>query len=439
MKRGLIKIIIICLSMIIMVGALNYSHEDKITLKDISGDRKAIGDISLIYNLSRDIYYNSFLYSDYGENSMIFYETIMNRNITPKLVNTLGKVSDDKEIVISKDGIKTVKLSDNKTDAIYLNYSRKYEELLCNAYIDTRNLFEDKNYIGDAYIDYDFEDSKNKYIKIERINKRNDKLESIKIPLNKDLNINDENGFEDVYANFMYKDNLYMIIRKIHNSEEDNRRETLYILKIDINSKKYEVVKELDIKEDNLYGGLKFINQDKIYLEVDSSKDNYSYSYFIIYDITKNELAESEEFMSSKSESGYNLDKERVHYYIEDNNLNIIVKNKENYISKLTYSLPNLELINEEKYDFQINYSQDFNDENGVKRIYYSDGKIITMYQNKFRTSRKDQNKKTYDIAGNKPVDIKIFDMNINKVIYEGELISSNKNIEDRLFIVKDY
>lgn len=439
MKRGLIKIIIICLSMIIMVGALNYSHEDKIILKDISGDRKAMGDISLIYNLSRDIYYNSFLYSDYGENSMIFYETIMNRNIIPKLVNTLGKVSDDKEIVINKDGVKTVKLSDNNTDAIYLNYSRKNKELLSNPYIDTRNLFEDKDYIGDAYIDYDFEDSKNKYIKIERINKKNDKLESIKIPLNKDLNIDDENRFEDVYTNFMYKDNLYMIIREIHDSEEDNRRKTLYILKIDINSKKYEVLKELGIKEDNWLSGLNFINQDKIYIEVDSSKDNYSYNYLIIYDITKNELIESKEFMSSKSESGYNLFKEMIHYYIEDNNLNIIVKNKENYISKLTYSLPNLELINEEKYDFQINYSQDSNYEDGVKRIYYSDGKIITMYQNKFRTSRKDQNKKTYDIVGNKPVDIKIFDMNINKVIYEWELISSNKNIENRLSIVKDY
>lgn len=444
MKRGLIKIIGICLSMIIMVGILNYLYEDKIILKDISGDRDAMDDISFVYNPTRNINYNQFLYPIYynflnpshDENNMYVYFMSTNNRMIPRLINTLGTVSDDKEIVIDKDGMKAVKLDNDNIDAIYLNYNRKYEEFLCNSYIDTRNLYEDKNYIGDVGIYDDFEDAKNKYIKIERINKKDNKLENIKIPLSKSFSTDNENEFVEVDSNFIYKDDLYMITRKITDSEDGNRRETLYILKIDIHSKKYEVVKELDIKEDNLYGGLKFINQDKIYLEVNSSKDNYSYSYFIIYDITKSELTES---TSSKSESGYNLDKERVQYYVDDNNLNLIVKNKENYISKLTYSLPNLELINEEKYDFQINYSQDFYDGDGVKRIYYSDGKIITMYQKKFSTSRKDKNKKTYEIAGNKPVDIKIFDMNINKVVYEGELISSNRNIEDKLSIVKNY
>ncbi|WP_042273661.1 hypothetical protein [Faecalimicrobium dakarense] len=357
----------------------------------------------------------------------------------PKLINTLGKVSDDKEITINKDGMKTVKLDNDNTDAIYLNYNRKHKELLSNPYIDTRNLFEDKNYIGDAYIDYDFGDSKNKYIKIEKINKKNNKLESIKIPLSKEFSTDNENEFLEVDSNFIYKDNLYMITRKISDSQEDNRRETLYILKIDTDSKKYEVVKELGIKEDDWLSGVKFINKDKIYIEIDRHNDGYSYSDFLIYDITKNELNESKKFMNSKSESGYDLFKEWIHYYIENDNLNIIVKNKENYISKLVYSLPNLDLINEEKYNFQINFSQDLSNTDGVKRIYYSDGKIITMYQNKFISSRKDKNKKTYDIAGNKPVDIKIFDTDTNKVVYEGELISSNRNIEDKLSIVKNY
>lgn len=447
MKRGLIRIIGICLSMIIMVGVLNYSYEDKIILKDISGDRDAIGDISFVYNPARSINYNQLQYPIYynffnpnhDENSMYAYFMPENNRIIPKLINTLGTVSDDKEIVIDKDRMKTAKLDNDNTDAIYLNYNKKYKELLCNQYIDERNLFEDKNYIGDAYISNDFEDIKNKYIKIEKINKNSDKLENIKIPLNKDFNINNENGSEDVYANFIYKNNLYMILRNFTNSEEDNKRENIYILKVDINSKKYELVKELSIKEDDWLGGVKFINKDKIYIEIDRHNGRYSYSYFLIYDITKNELNESKEFMSSKSESGYDLFKERIHYYIENDNLNIIVKNKENYISKLVYSLPNLNLINEEKYNFQINYSQDFNDEEGVKRIYYLDGKIITMYQDKFRTLRKDKSGKQYEIVGNKPVDIKIFDTNINKVVYEGKIISSNRNIEDKLSIVRNY
>ncbi|WP_042273659.1 hypothetical protein [Faecalimicrobium dakarense] len=65
MKKGLIKIIGICLSMIIMVGILNYSHEDKITLKDISGDRDAMGDISFVYNPTRSINYDQLQYPIY--------------------------------------------------------------------------------------------------------------------------------------------------------------------------------------------------------------------------------------------------------------------------------------------------------------------------------------------------------------------------------------
>ncbi|MBO3446500.1 hypothetical protein [Clostridium sp. CCUG 7971] len=447
MKRGLIKIIGICLSMIIMVGVLNYSYEDKIILKDISGDRDAIGDISFVYNPTRSINYNQLQYPIYYnffnpnhyENSMYVYFIPENNRMIPKLINTLGTVSDDKEIVIDKDGMKTVKLSDNNSNAAYLNNNRKYKELSSNPYIDERNLFEDKNYIGDAYISNDFEDIKNKYIEIERMNKEDNKLERIKIPLNKDSYINNENVFENIYANFMYRDNLYMITRKITDSEDGNRRETLYILKIDIHSKTYELVKELGIKEEEQLSGVKFINKDKIYIEINRNNDGYSYSYFLIYDITKSELNESIEFMSSKSESGYDLFKERIHYYIENDNLKIIVKNKENYISKLVYSLPNLDLINEEKYNFQINYSQDFNDIEGIKRIYYIEGKIITMYQDKFSTSRKDKSGKQYDIVGNKPVDIKIFDTNINEVVYEGEIISSNRNIEDKLSIVRNY
>ena len=447
MKRGLIKITGICLSMIIMVGILNYSYEDKIILKDISGDRDSIRDISFVYNPTRSINYDQLQYPIYynffnpnhDEDTTSIYFISENNIMTPKLINTLETASDNKEIVINKDGMKTVKLDNDNTEAIYLNYNRKYKELLSNPYIDERNLFEDKNYIGDAYISNDFEDIKNKYIEIERINKEDNKLERIKIPLNKDFYVNNENVFDDIYANFMYRDNLYMITRKFIDLEDGNRRETLYILKIDIHSKKYEVVKKLGIKEEEQLSGVKFINKDKIYIEIDRNNEDYSYSYFLIYDITKNELNESKEFMNSKSESGYDLFKERIHYYIENDNLNIIVKNKENYVSKLVYSLPNLDLINEEKYDFQINFSQDLSNIDGVKRIYYSDKKIITMNQNKFSTSRKDQRGKQYNIVGNQPVDIKIFDTNINKVVYEGKIISSNRNIEDKLSIVRNY
>ncbi|MEG1311194.1 MAG: hypothetical protein RSD47_04210, partial [Romboutsia sp.] len=65
--------------------------------------------------------------------------------------------------------------------------------------------------------------------------------------------------------------------------------------------------------------------------------------------------------------------------------------------------------------------------------------KVVTIYQNEFSINRKNRLGNKYKIEGNKPINLQIFDMKLNKILYEGELISSNKNMENKLFIVKDY
>lgn len=433
MKIKLNKIIIIFMAMIIMVGTLSYLDEEKIVLKDISGDRNALENISIVYNTSREDRYDL----RYDENSVGYIGnewSLLFSGISFNTADVLGINSKKEEVVINNDGVKHIKTK-NPIKGNFINYNKKYQESI-NSYIEANN-YENDKYVGSVSISNRFNNINEQYLEIKRINKKNNKLETIELSLGEEFYVNPEDEYNQIIESYSYDDDLYLVLRNIKHMDESNK-EKIFILKINKELDSYQVMKTIDLKSEDSYSNFQFVNKDKIYINMTHYGSDNLYDYFIIYDISKNEVIYIEDVMLLKDKDNYSSDK-LLHYYVENDNLNILIKDSKDYVSKLIYSLKDFKLVNEEKYDFQINFNSNYYDIEGINKVFYIDDKIITIYRKEYNVRRKNKKGKHYEIKANHPININVFDTNSNKLVYEGEIISSNKDMKSKLFLVKDY
>ncbi len=411
MKKGLTKIIVILTCMIIMVSYISNTNEDKIYYKNINGDINELGDLSLVYNYNKNLYYTPSMLLGYDQ--AVVYGTFYSINTEPinsfmnyinrfsNIVSTIYLGETNKVTTINKDGINTKILTQQEIQDYYIEYN---DELYYNNEYGF-NTFEYENYKGYVNILYD-EDNNYKYISVDISNKEDNKEKEIKIPLGKEFNTNSGDNYIQIHYNFMYNGNVYSMILNnlLENGEYKN---IISILKLDLKNKSYKNIKNIKLETQEHLTGFNFINDNKVYLEVERANE---YNKFYIYDIKNNSINKTQNIKTYNDiYSDYRFTYYIVGYKVEGNKLTKLIKGKENYIYELTYSLSDFDLISSRKLDFKVTNSTNLNGNGDSAKLLYKNDKLIYIYHKPFETNRKIKNGKYYSIKGNKPIQIQVF------------------------------
>lgn len=411
MKKYYLKPIIILSTMIIMVLGFNYIAKYKVDVKTIKGDIKNIGDVSLVY--------------------------------TPAV-----KDFKKEEIVISKDGIKNYSKKEYPIGRDFIDIDKEYSQFSKGKYSDF--IYQNDEYIGSVTLHLDWYSKKNS-VSIEQKNKKTKEVESINIPINK--NDDERDALESLF-NTTYGDDLYMVIlaKTTDKAKIETLTDKIYIVKVDIKNKTCEFTGETEIEKDYYSGQLKFKYEDKIYIENSNYTEKGYYRDFYIYDMNNKLLTKTKERTNEK-EDGY-TSASMLAYNIENNKLNIFIKNRNSNISKLVYSIneESIKLEDSVDYNFSIDYEYFFNnnhyydgsgygynDGNGINKLKIIDDKIYSINKQVTALNKETENGRFMSIEGIKPIKFKVFDMKQNKMLYEAEIITGEKYIGNKLHLVKNY
>lgn len=412
MKKGYSTIGIIIASMLVMVGIYSFMAKDKLDIKTVKGDISELGDISLVY--------------------------------TPAI-----KDLKKEEIVISKDGVKSVIKSDYTIGRDFIKSSSDDNDVLKFQFV--QEIYENEESIGvirfaDAYFRTSG-DGINVFVKEK--NKETGNIKEYTIP----LALEEDRGefYVSQFYSTKYKDCIYTI--GFDYNEGINK---LYILKTDLKNQTSEIVVEKEGFEETQEGGFKFTIDNKMYVEL-TNYSNLAKSSFIIYDMEKNTLSESNEFMSSKEDKKMFFDKVILDYNVTGNKLNILATDydsnlgKRNIVTRYIYNVDNEIITLDSSTDYDIgtkilgNFSQngiDYDESGrviGIKKVKMVDDKIYSIYQKTSTLNRKAGNGQRVIVQGNKPVELSVFNMNKNEIVYKGEITTGDKEIGNKIFFVKNY
>ncbi|RDY27530.1 hypothetical protein CHL78_008675 [Romboutsia weinsteinii] len=399
LKRGYISLVIISLLMITVVSILScYNNKNKLTVNDLQGNKKNIGDIKLVYTPNTSYFnYEEITLNKYGLNSKPNMKFPINRD--------------------------------------YMDSEKDYTPLH-NWDEDRLIYYSSKEYIGTANFTYYDEDinSNKRNIKITQKNLNTNKDEDIEISI-RDDRFNGE--YVGVHFNVIYKDKLYMILNQ--GPTDDNGSDRILVLEINLKNKTGKIVASYNpnkIQENSFWiQNIIFINKGKIYiLGMDNIKNS---SKFIIYDIENNKFTESNNFLENSKEEGYAKDKEMLECtVIEDRIVFILLSNNHtgSKVSQYTYKVNSDEV----KLESIKNTSLQILNKSYIKKLTVSDDKIYMISQGKNETTKKLKNGKSFKMYGVKSVNFTIFDISKNKVVYEAELNNSDTSLASNLYFLKD-
>ena len=411
MKKYYIKPIIILCTMVIMVLSLNFLSKDKIDIKTIEGNINEMDNVSLVY--------------------------------VPRI-----KDLKKEEIVINKDGVKNYNKKDYPIGRDYVNIDIKDSKFIKGKY--KGSIYEDNNYIGSVNLEYEYDKNSNSLfpqIKLERKNKKTQEIEKINIPIN---NIDKDRDNLELIFKAVYKNDMYLFVSA--SPSDPNKYETLnnklFVIKVNADKKEANIVQEKEVNHYLSAINLKFVNDNKVYLQIPKEIDEVYYSSFLVYDMINNTLTETKNPKKEKDVEIYLYDV--LDYKVENNKLNVFVKKRDKSISKIVYSIKEDDIVRDriEDFDFKIEYAYHYNNDfyslgtdetGGIKKFEVINDKIYSLYQNVSVLNRTTKNGVHMIIQGNKPIKVEIFDMKLNKVVYKGEINGGDKFLGRDLYIAKNY
>lgn len=383
--------------MLSMVFLLNKSNKESYKVNDISGNKKALDDVSIVYTPSISIFNN-------------------------------------RTMVLNKENLKTYENPSYIVERNYIDIEKSNRKFLQST-ID-ENIYENDKNVGTLSVFTDYEEYiATNYIKIKNKNLSNGKIKNIKIDLPKKYN----NLYLTSVFTFILDNDVYTLLESYENH-------TVYIIKINLKTKKLTELnkfKSVENSDDYLNfnsESIKFYNDNKIYLEF-YYQNKREYTNFLIYDINTNTFVKSNEFMNKITSKGRYLSQNRFDYQLKDNKLNVLIGDSKGNISKLVYNIKDNNIVfNEEvKYNLNLGYTQE--DINFSKaKVKLIDYKIYSIYQPKTNLrSNYSEHFNYMMLEGVKPAKLTVFDTLSNKKIYEAELFNGNANLIDSLYIVKNY
>lgn len=383
--------------MLSMVFLLNKSNKESYKVNDISGNKKALDDVSIVYTPSISIFNN-------------------------------------RTMVLNKENLKTYENPSYIVERNYIDIEKSNRKFLQST-ID-ENIYENDKNVGTLSVFTDYEEYiATNYIKIKNKNLSNGKIKNIKIDLPKKYN----NLYLTSVFTFILDNDVYTLLESYENH-------TVYIIKINLKTKKLTELnkfKSVENSDDYLNfnsESIKFYNDNKIYLEF-YYQNKIEYTNFLIYDINTNTFVKSNEFMNKITSKGRYLSQNRFDYQLKDNKLNVLIGDSKGNISKLVYNIKDNNIVfNEEvKYNLNLGYTQE--DINFSKaKVKLIDHKIYSIYQPK--TNLRSDYSEHFNymmLEGVKPAKLTVFDTLSNKKLYEAELFNGNSNLIDNLYLVKNY
>ena len=383
--------------MLSMVFLLNKSNKESYKVDDISGNKKALGDVSIVYTPSISIFNNRAMVLN--KEKLIAYEN-------PSYIVERNYIDIDKS-------------------------NRKF--LQSTIY---ENIYENDKNVGTLSVLTNYEeDITTNYIKIKNKNLSNGKIKNIKVDLPKKYN----NLYLTPVFTFILDNDVYTLLESYENN-------TVNIIKINLKTKKLKELnkfKSVENSDDYLNfnsESIKFYNDNKIYLEF-YYQNKREYTNFLIYDINTNTFVKSNEFMNKITSKGRYLSQNRFDYQLKDNKLNVLIGDSKGNISKLVYNIKdnNIEFNEEVKYKLNLGYTQEDSNFSKVK-VKIIDDKIYSIYQPKTNLrSDYSENFNYTMLEGVKPAKLIVFDTLSNKKIYEAELFNGNSNLINSLYLVKNY
>ncbi len=384
--------------MLSMVFLLNKSNKESYKVDDISGNKKALGDVSIVYTPSISIFNN-------------------------------------RTMILNKENLKTYENPSYIVERNYIDIEKSNRKFLQST-IDENIIYENDKNVGtlNVFTDYE-EDITTNYIKIKNKNLSNGKIKNIKVDLPKKYN----NLYLTPVFTFILDNDVYTLLESYENN-------TINIIKINLKTKEFKELNKFKSVENNYYylnfnsESIKFYNDNKIYLEF-YYQDKREYTNFLIYDINTNTFIKSNEFMNKITSKGRYLSQNRFDYQLKDNKLSVLIGDSKGNISKLVYNIKdnNIEFNEEVKYNLNLRYTQeDINFSKGKVKLI--DDKIYSIYQPKTNLRSDYSEHLNYMmLEGVKPAKLTVFDTLSNKKMYEAELFNGNSNLIDSLYIVKNY
>ncbi|MGL5314727.1 MAG: hypothetical protein ACRC92_15860, partial [Peptostreptococcaceae bacterium] len=358
------------------------------------------------------------------------------------------------EIVISKDGVKSIIKSDHTIGRDFIKTSSDDNDILKFEYVE--RIYENEDYIGTIDISdnsYFMQDNLGARAFVKEKNKNTGEIKEYTIPVT--FKENKEEFYISAFYSTKYEDSVYTV-----GFDYNEGIDKVYIFKTDLKNQTSEIVVEKNGFEETQEGGFKFTLDNKIYIEL----TNYSSipkTNFLIYDMEKNTLSESNEFMNDEDDNKILLDKVILDYNLTGNKLNVLAADynskpgKRNVITKFIYNVDNENITLDSYFDYNLdtafsgNISGDFSGnginygENGrvlgIKKVKMVDDKIYSIYQNTGTLNRKAENGQRVIVQGNKPVELSVFDTTKNKIVYKGEITTGDKEVASKLFLVKNY
>ena len=392
-SKILLCIIVLMLSMVFI---FNKSNKESYKVSDINGDKKALGDVSIVYTPSTSIF-------------------------------------NHRAMVLNKENLTTYENPKYIVERDYIDIDKNNREFLQST-ID-ENIYENNKNVGilSVFTNYE-ENTTTNYIKIKNKDLNNN-IKNIKVDLPKKYN--------DLYLTpvftFVSDDDVYTLL----DSYENN---TINIIKVNLKTNKLTELNKFKNTENNdgylnfNSESIKFYNDNKIYLEF-SYIDKREYTNFLIYDISKNTFFKSNEFMNKITSQGRHLSQNRFDYKVKDNKLNVLIGDSKGNISNLIYTIKdnNIKFNEEIKYNLNLGYTQE--DINSCKvKVKLIDNKIYSIYQPKTNLrSNYSDNINYMMLEGVKPVILTVFDTLSNEKIYESKLFNGNANLINNLYMVKNY
>lgn len=393
-SKLLLSIIVLMLTMVFL---LNKSNKESYKVNDISGNKKALGDVSIVY--------------------------------TP-----ITSIFNHRAMVLNKENLRRYENPSYIVERDYIDIDKSNRKFLQSTLDE--NMYENDKNVGtlNVFTTYEKDASKN-YIKIKNKNLSNGKVKNIKIDLPKKYN----NLYLGPVFTFILDNDIYTLL-------ESHGNNTVNIIKIDLKTKKLTELNKFKIAENNdgyinfNLESIKFYNENKIYLEF-YYQNKREYTNFLIYDISTNTFVKSNEFMNKITSKGRYLSQNRFDYQLKDNKLNVLIGDSKGNISKLVYNINdnNIKFNEEIKYNLNLGYTQeDIN--SGKAKVKLIDDKIYSIYQPKTNLrSNYSENLNYMMLEGVKPVILTVFNTLSNKKIYEAELFNGNSNLINNLYIVKNY
>lgn len=397
-KKYSIVLLIIIVLMLSMVFLLNKSNKESYTVKDISGDRKSLEDVSIVYTPDTSLF-------------------------------------NHRAMVLNKDNLEIYENPKYIVERDYINIdktNRKFIQSTTDEYIYQN----DKN-IGTLIIQSEFDEKNNSknYIQIENKDLKSNKVKKIEIDLPKKYN----KLYLTPSFTTIINDKVYTLLESYETSK-------VYIISIDLTNKNLIDLNEFRMSENDddfmnfNMECIRFYNDNKIYLEF-QYQGKREYTNFLIYDIATNTFTKSNEFMNKITSQGRYLSQNRFDYEIKDNKLSVLIGDNKGNIKTLVYDInkDNIKFNKEINHNLNLGYTQEDINSSKVKAKIINN-KIYTLYQPKTNLRSNYSEEFNYMmLEGVKPVILTVFDTVSNKIEYKSELFNGNANLINNLYMLKNY